>query len=90
MREYFLRPFVVMLLCTVLGLKLAVVQEGKGSISGHATDTNHDAPHPLLHENARPTHLYVNQADSRSLDRMASYPAARNRMRPPFRRSRST
>ena len=43
MSKYFCQLLIVVLLCGVFGLKPAASQERNGGISGHATDTNHDA-----------------------------------------------
>jgi TonB-dependent receptor len=43
LKKYYCTFFVVALLCGVFGLKPAAGQERNGSISGHATDTNHGA-----------------------------------------------
>src|ERR1700682_347117 len=43
MSKYFCQLLIVVLLCGVFVLKPAASQERNGGISGHATDTNHDA-----------------------------------------------
>jgi TonB-dependent receptor len=43
MSKYFYSLCAVVLLCGVLGLNPVAAQEKNGSISGHATDANHDA-----------------------------------------------